>query len=345
MENPAAILIAPGKINVEELVLPPLQDDWVLVQTAAVGICGTDLGLFDGSNEYLQMGRISYPIVPGHEFCGTVVEIGKAVKQVQVGDKVTSEIHIGCGACRECRSGRYNLCKAMRRLGIGDISGAMARYLNVPQRFIHKLPSDLTIEQGILIEPLSVALYALDRAGIKTGDKVLIFGPGPIGLIICHLARWAGAAEIGVVGRPNDFERLNMALKFGANFSYTSEEELLQSNLTEWADIVFEVTGHAEIVPRIMNFVRKGGTLGLVGLYPKLCDHLDLNQIVAQEKKVIGGLGSPGVWERSIALLKGNRIELNPLISHRFDITKADIAFDTAYRRGGNVMKVMVTFS
>ena len=138
MKNFAAVITQPKTIELKETQLPELRPGWVLVKTEAVGICGTDLELYDGSLGYVQSGRVKYPLVPGHEFCGQVIAVGDKAAGVCVGDRVVSEVHIGCGSCHYCRAGRYNLCPDMQRLGIGDLPGAIATYVQVPVRLCTK---------------------------------------------------------------------------------------------------------------------------------------------------------------------------------------------------------------
>ena len=164
IQNTVASISEPLTIKHATSDVPELRPREVLVEVEIAGICGTDLEIFDGSLNYIKSGRIAYPIVPGHEFYGEIVAVGSEVANFKVGDKVSSEIHIGCGACEACRRGRYNLCQCMQRLGIGDLPGAMARYVVAPERFLHKIPPELSAEQAVLLEPMSVgSLCAVSR--------------------------------------------------------------------------------------------------------------------------------------------------------------------------------------
>ena len=263
---------------------------------------------------------------------------------IGVGDRVVSEVHIGCGACHDCRAGRYNLCPDMQRLGIGDLPGAFATYVQAPVRFVHKIPDTLPVEKAVLIEPTSVCLHALNRAGLKGGDKILIFGPGPIGLITCALAECLGASAIALVGTDADQDRLQLGVQMGAKrvISVPQDDAVLEEYL-EWADIVVEATGQAAVVSRAFRYIRKGGTLLLIGLHRELGRNIDYNQIIAQEKTVVGCLGSPAVWGKSIALIDSGKIDLSPLITHRYSIAEAAQAFHNTYQRADHVIKAIIT--
>ncbi|MDR3588674.1 MAG: alcohol dehydrogenase catalytic domain-containing protein [Negativicutes bacterium] len=343
MKNLAAVVTKPKTIEIKETELPQLQPGWVQIKIEAVGICGTDLELYDGSLGYVRSGRVKYPLVPGHEFCGRVVAVGEKTAGVEVGDRVVAEVHIGCGACHYCRCGRYNLCPDMQRLGIGDLPGAIARFVQAPVRFVHKIPDNLALEKAVLIEPTSVCLHALYRANLKGGDNVLIFGPGPIGLITCALADCLGAAGIALVGTETDQGRLQLGARLGAGrlISVPKDDAALEEYL-EWADIVVEATGQAQVVPQAFRYLKKGGTLLLVGLHRQLGSDIDYNQIIAQEKTVVGCLGSPAVWGKSIALLQSGKFDLSPLITHRYPLADAAQAFHNTYRRLDGVIKAVI---
>src|SRR3954468_18917955 len=194
----------------------------LLIAPSAVGICGTDIEIFDGSLAYFRMGLAEYPIVPGHEWTGTVVDVGSGVTGFTAGDRVVGEVAIGCGVCVRCRAGRRHLCAKRTETGIVHMDGAMASRLVFPSGFAHRV--ELEPRAGALVEPTSVALHAV-RRGRVAGQRVLIVGAGPIGLLAAQCARAEGAAEVVVSDTREDRLTLAAAPGFPPAAALPDDEE------------------------------------------------------------------------------------------------------------------------
>src|SRR3954463_14050866 len=191
-----AVLHAPGEIRIEERERPEPGPREVLVQITAVGVCGSDV-------HYYEHGRIGpfvvdAPLILGHESAGRVVELGPGATKHAVGDRVTLEPGVPCGRCRECRAGRYNLCADVRFFATPPIDGAFADFVAIHEDFAFALPDSISDEAGALMEPLSVGIWACQKANVSAGDRVLVTGAGPIGLLAAQCARAFGATEIAV---------------------------------------------------------------------------------------------------------------------------------------------------
>ncbi len=190
--------LKPGAVELRELPRPrDLSDDEVLLRTGAVGVCGSEVHQYHNTHSW----PVNVPVVLGHEFCGVVARVGKAVRGFREGDRVTSETAARiCGQCIYCRTGEYNLCP--ERLGFGyGVDGAMAEFVKAPARCLHHLPDSVPFEKAALTEPCSVAYNATCvKTHIRPGDSVLLFGPGPIGLLCLALAKLSGAGWLGVPG-------------------------------------------------------------------------------------------------------------------------------------------------
>ena len=209
MTNRAAVLHAPGDVRIEDRPMPEPGPLDVLVEIAAVGVCGSDVHYYEHGR--IQTRIVRGPHVLGHESAGRVVAVGERVSKHGVGDRVTLEPGLPCGRCRECRTGAYNLCQDVKFLGAPPTDGAFTRYLAMHEDFAHALPDGLSDEAGALMEPLSVALWACERAGVSAGDRVLVTGAGPIGQLSAQVAAARGATEI-VVTDVNP-HRLELALR------------------------------------------------------------------------------------------------------------------------------------
>src|SRR4051794_35621336 len=180
----------------------------LLIAPSAVGICGTDIEIFEGSLAYFRMGIAQYPIVPGHEWTGTVVEVGRGVSGFAPGDRVVGEVAIGCGVCVRCRAGRMHLCARRTETGIVHMDGAMASRMRFPAAYAHRVD----FEGAALVEPTSVALHAV-RRGRVGGQSVLVVGAGPIGLLVPQCAHAEGASSVVIADRRED--RLTLAAAVG----------------------------------------------------------------------------------------------------------------------------------
>ncbi len=234
MTNRAAVLHAIGDVRIEERPMPEPGPLDVLVEIAAVGVCGSDVHYYEHGR--IQTRIVRGPHVLGHESAGRVVAVGERVSKHAVGDRVTLEPGLPCGRCRECRTGVYNLCQDVKFLGAPPTDGAFTRYLAMHEDFAHALPDGLSDEAGALMEPLSVALWACERAGVSAGDRVLVTGAGPIGQLSAQAAAARGATEI-VVTDVNE-HRLELALRTGATHAVQAGEQPPE------ADVLIECSGH-----------------------------------------------------------------------------------------------------
>src|SRR5215208_1148824 len=208
----AAVLHAPGEIRIEERERPSPGPREVLVKITAVGVCGSDV-------HYYEHGRIGpfvveAPLVLGHESAGRVVELGEGATRHAVGDRVALEPGVPCGRCRECRAGRYNLCADVRFFATPPVDGAFAEYVTIHEDFAFGLPDSLSDQEGALMEPLSVGVWACRKAEVSAGDRVLVTGAGPIGQLAMQCALAFGATEVTVSDvNPH---RLELARRTGA---------------------------------------------------------------------------------------------------------------------------------
>src|SRR2546429_5602395 len=196
MNNQAAVLYAPHDIRIEERPVPKPGPREVLIEIKAVGVCGSDY-------HYYEHGRIgSYivlqPLILGHESAGVIVDVGEGVNKSRIGERVAIEPGIPDGTCEQCRTGHYNLCQNVRFFGTPPIDGAFANYVTVPTQFAYTLPDNMSNEEGALIEPLSVGLWACRKARLRGGDHVLITGAGPVGMLAMKVAYALGVAPVTI---------------------------------------------------------------------------------------------------------------------------------------------------
>lgn len=330
---------AAGVAEVRTVDVPAVKPGWVLCRVEAMGICGTDVEIFTGEQPYLKAGTMRYPVVPGHEWVGRVAAVGEGVTGWTPGDRVTGETHIGCGECEECLTGRYSSCGAMLRVGIGGLPGACGEYILLPSKALHHLPEDLPALQAILLEPATVVHNALIRAGFNGGERVVIYGPGTLGLLAVSVARALGAGDVTLVGTRES--RLAIGRSLGADRTVNVREDPeAAARLSGSADVVLEATGSTDGFAAALATLRKSGVLCVVSLYKSPAAELDLNRLVTANLRVSGSLGGPGVWEKTIRLMVGGRIRTEGIVTHRFPLERLAEAFETAHARAGGAIKV-----
>lgn len=244
----AIAITAPNQLELIEIADPTPGNSEVVVEVAAVGICGTDLHIFEG--EFAP----KLPIVPGHEMSGEVVAIGSAVTGVKVGDRVAVDPSLHCGECFYCRRARGNLCENWNALGV-TFPGAAAQYLLSPQKNIHKLPSSVDLKSAALIEPLSCAVRGFDQLPRNPGSHYLIYGSGTMGLMMAELARVNGAASVSIVDL--NLEKLKTATILGFTNTAQSADQFDQPR---GFDVVIDCTGVTAAIKDGLKHVMPGGT-------------------------------------------------------------------------------------
>ncbi|MFW5692897.1 MAG: zinc-dependent alcohol dehydrogenase [Thermoguttaceae bacterium] len=312
----ALVLTEYNRFEVQDRPAPRPADGEVLLRVAACGICGSDIHGVDGST-----GRRQPPLVMGHEAAGTIAEVGRNVEGWNVGDRVTFDSTIYCGRCWFCRRGQINLCDHRRVLGVScdeyRRDGAFAEYVAVPQRILYRLPDAVTFEQAAMVEPLSIALHAVHRAGIRLDDTAVVVGTGMIGLLVVQALRAAGCGQI--LGVDLDPRRLDLACRLGADAGLRADTtdvpgEVLRRTRNRGADAAFEVVGNSAALQTAAACLRRGGRLALVGnLVPEV--EFPLQAAVTREWNVYGSCASCGEYPACLNLMARGTVDVRPLIS------------------------------
>jgi 2-desacetyl-2-hydroxyethyl bacteriochlorophyllide A dehydrogenase len=301
----------------------------LLIAPTAVGICGTDVEIFEGSLVYFREGWARYPIVPGHEWVGEVVEVGAGVSGFAAGDQVTGETPLGCGRCARCRAGAYHLCALRTETGILNRDGAMATRLVFPAAAAHQA-GGIPARAAALVEPASVALNGV-RRGAVAGRRALVVGAGTIGLLAAQCARAEDAAAVTVTDTRPD--RLALAAKLGFPAHATDAGE-------DAYDAVLLCAGGPAALDFALRTVRPGGTVVVLGLSGTATVPVDMDGAVVRDLVVHGVLGSPHVWPDAIELVRAGRIETEPLVSGTYGLDSAREALERLTLPGS--LKVLI---
>lgn len=281
-------------------------------------------------------------IVLGHESAGIVESCGEDVKHLRVGDRVALEPGVGCNTCETCRSGRYNLCDSMRFAATPPYDGTLSTFYCLPEECCHKLPPHISMREGALVEPLSIAVHCCGLAGNLQGRTVAVFGAGPIGLLCCAVARAFGAAKLVIVDVVDS--RLEFAKGFGASQTYkmqsqspeaNAERLLAETGLEGGANVVIDATGAEPCIECGVAVLQRGGTFIQAGLgSPRIS--FPIGQICDKEATLKGSFRyGPGDYKLAIELLNSNRIRLGDLITHEFSFSEAEKAFNNVAGRSG----------
>ncbi|MBE2314460.1 alcohol dehydrogenase catalytic domain-containing protein [Solirubrobacter sp. CPCC 204708] len=299
----------------------------LLIAPTAVGICGTDVEIFEGSLAYFRMGIAEYPIVPGHEWTGVVVDVGKGVEGFSAGDQIVGEVAIGCGVCVRCRAGRSHLCARRTETGIVHMDGAMASRMVFPAAYAHVVPFES--RAAALVEPTSVALHGVTR-GRVAGQHVVVIGIGPIGLLAAQIARAHGAASVVVSDTRAD--RLELAATLGFD-TFTPVGE-------DGPDVALLCAGGQGAIRAAFEAVRPGGTVVALGLSGRPEIPFDWDGLVVRDIDLIGVLGSVGYWDGAIELIASGAVQTAPLVTQTFGIEHARDAIERLVDPGS--LKVLV---
>lgn len=356
----AAVLEGPCEIVVRDIPDPVCGDDDIVIRVVAAGICGSDLHAYTGA--FAQPGQVL-----GHEFSGTVVEAGRRVAGIAVGDRVTGSPAVDCEHCPRCREGNPLLCQNQAGNVIGaGLPGAFAEYLRIPRarlgRSVFHLPAGLDWVAGATAEPLGVGLHVAHLARVRPTETAVVLGLGPIGLYAVQGLRASGAGR--VVGIDTQPARLALAERFGAvvhdagagdsvarvaaltgggGSAYGDSAEGAAAGAS--ADVVCECSGIPAVLGQALAMVRRGGRLVVVALYEQRAE-LDMNQVVVKELDLRGSFGyGSGAWAglgEALDLLAAGTVDSHSLVSHRFALEDAAEAFRVQAARGAAV-KVMLT--
>lgn len=301
------IFEAPGKGEIRELAERRPATGEVLVRVKYCGVCGTDMNIWRGTD------RSERNIVLGHEYCGTIVEVGAGVAGFQVGDRVAIDPNIPCQKCEPCRKGRINLCTALKALGV-DIDGGFEEYCCVPENQLYLLPDSLSWEQAALMEPVACALNGINRADIAIGDDVLILGGGPMGLLMVQLARLRGAGHVILCERMDS--RRQIGLQTGADAVYANLEDCQFP--AGAPHVVIECIGNPQTQQAALELVKPGGSVVLFGDGDLTKAFTVPSQLFyAKELTARGAALNPFTHDQAFRLIASGRMQLEPLVSRK----------------------------
>jgi threonine dehydrogenase-like Zn-dependent dehydrogenase len=339
----ALVLDKYNELNYRDFPDPEIQPGEVLIEVKACGICGSDVHGMDGST-----GRRKPPLIMGHEASGVIIETGSDVKNWNQGDRVTFDSTIYPLNDWFTLKGRYNLSDNRQVLGVspGEYRrhGAFAEKVAVPQHILHRIPENVSFEEAAMVEPIAVAAHAINVSALKPGCSALVVGAGMVGVFVVQLLKLFGANP--VIAIDIDDQKLDLAKKFGADFTFNSKEKnstekILELTKNRGADFAFEVVGISETVQTGIENTRKGGTVILVGnLSPQI--KFPLQQVVTREITVQGSCAINGEYELVLDLLSNKKVDVSPLISAVAPLSEGADWFERLYNKKPALNKVIL---
>ena len=327
---------APSRVAYREVDAPLVGPDDVLVRSQEAGLCRTDIEVMTG--QFTDPRWVRFPVIPGHEWSGTVVGVGSAVTSVCAGDRVVSEGMVTCGRCAPCRRGETQWCERIEALGFTR-PGGYAELVAVPERVVHRLPDHVSFDAGVLVEPASVVLHGVEKARPQPGESAAVIGVGTLGSLAIALLALHSPSRIVAYGVRE--EELELARRLGATEVVLSGEgEPARAEM----DLVVETAGVPEAVELATQLCRPGGRavlLGIAGEGRTLTLPSDL--LVGKDMALIGSIAYPAAtWSRVVELLADGVLELDRIVTHRFPIGDFEDAIALMDDRRGIVAKIVL---
>jgi threonine dehydrogenase-like Zn-dependent dehydrogenase len=337
----AAVFEKVGVIKVKEVPVPEISDDEVLIKVKNTGICGTDWSIYNG---WYSADKL--PMIAGHEFSGVVEKIGKNANGFQAGDRVTADINMSCGTCFYCLRGQKLLCDSFTQLGI-HTDGTFAEYVKAPAALLHKLPDNMSFEEGAFIEPVSCVIHAAKAMDACLGSSVAIIGCG-LGVLHARMAVLRACAPVIIFG--DNRKRLQIAKNMGADYAIHIDDvadpvaEVMRLTDGRGADYAIEAVGTVKTYEQAFAMLRRGGRLSAFGITGEQ-DVMNIRpfEFVLGEKKVTGSCAGVGAdWPDAITLISNGRINPKPLFSLKVPLEDLEWALHEL-RRDSSLFKVFVS--
>ncbi|MBP1994075.1 zinc-dependent alcohol dehydrogenase family protein [Paenibacillus eucommiae] len=314
----ALVIEGPNQAVIKEVPYPKPGPGEITVKVEHIGICGTDIHIFRG--EYVS----PFPIIPGHEFSGTVFEIGEGVTAWEIGERVSAEPNISCNACRFCLTQRPNMCENWNAVGV-TLNGAMAEFVVVPARLAVKLPDSMDFETAAFIEPMACVVHGLNRLQIKIGDRVLLFGAGAMGQQLIQSIARSGASELVVVDISK--AKLDVAMKYGATKAVESrnlDAELGDCKGSNGFDIVIDATGIPKIIEQALDYMGQTAKylqFGVTAMHDQI--QIEPFKLFKNDWTIMGSMATNNTFLPAFQWLNEKRVEVKPLISKTISLEEA----------------------
>jgi len=331
----AVVFPSASQIEIQQVADPRCGEEEVIVEVISTGICGTDIHIY--RNEYMS----TFPLIPGHEFHGRVVEVGKQVTTLRVGDHVAVDPNLYCGKCSRCRNKQFVQCLNLSVVGVTR-DGAFAEYIAVPEKACYALPDGMTNQQAAFVEPLACVVYAMQRLRVYPASRVLIVGAGPMGLLLTQTLRHNGASFIAVTEKQP--QRLQLALEMGVNAIVSADAEQDQ-HLAEVSadgfDLVIDATGVPSVIAKSFDYLKAGGQFLQFGVAPMGAKiEIEPYKIFRYDWTILGSFALSYTFQPAIDWLASGAVDVSKLVSHTVPMRQFSEAFNLF--SAGQTLKVHI---
>lgn len=333
------VMTEPGKIIFREIEVPPVGDDQVKIKMMNIGVCGSDIHVYHGKHPFTK-----YPVTQGHEVSGQVVELGKNVTRLHVGQKVTVEPQVTCGKCYPCRHGKYNLCEELKVMGF-QTTGMASEFFVVDESKVTELPEDMSYVHGAMIEPLAVAVHAVKQMGDVTGMKIAVLGAGPIGNLVAQTAKGMGAEKVMITDVSQ--LRLDIAKKCGVDVCVNTKDvdfgdAMVEAFGPDKADVIYDCAGNNITMGQAIKYARKGSVIVLVAVFAGMAE-VDL--AVANDHEL--DIKSTMMYRHddyidAIKLVNEKKVDLEPLVTKQFPFEQYLDAYKFIDEHREEAMKIII---
>lgn len=345
----AITVYGPRDARMETVKKPLATGDMIVARVLRTGVCATDQSIYTGESSFIRSGEITYPCRFGHEWAGVVESVGPDVKDFKPGDRVYSDNFVTCGACDACKSGDYMSCPSIWSVGtVNCWDGCYAEYMQIPERHVYHLPDELSMDEGALIEPASIAYDAFRGVTLTEKDTAVVFGTGAIGMVAVWLAKYYGAGRVVLVGRSDD--KLEVGTRVGADFVINGKKEDAVARIKELslggkgADLIIETSGSPSALKDSIACAARYARISVVSFYERNIDDLPIDPLVLGCFAMVGAAGRYGNAPEVCEIMKNNPVKLTPVFTHHVPFENALDVFENEDKYHGTKIKAMITF-
>lgn len=340
------VLTGLGRMQMIDAPKPELKaDNDVLIRVTNVGVCGSDIHYYTQGKIGSQV--VEFPFAVGHETAGVVESVGAAVTRVKPGDRIAIDPAVSCWSCDQCLAGRPHTCRKLKFLGCpGQLEGSLTEYIVMPERSCYLLDDELTLDEGVLSEPLAIGVYAVNQSVALAGKTIGVFGFGPIGMSVMLAAKAKGGEKFFVSDLVK--ERINTAAKMGASWTGAGDDPSMNTSIKEQEpsllDVIFECCGKQEAIDQAVELLKPGGKLMIIGIPEFSRWSFDVDQLRRKEITICNVRRQNECVDETLKLMRTGAIDAKPMITHRFPFEQTQAAFDLVKNYQDGVMKAMIDF-
>ncbi len=344
----AITVYGPRDARMETVPKPEAIGDMVVAKVCRTGVCATDQSIYTGDSSFIRSGEIKYPVRFGHEWAGIVEAVGPDVKDIRVGDRIYGDNFVACGKCEACKRQDYMSCPTIWSVGtVNTWDGCYAEYMQMPERHVYKLPDELSMDEGALIEPASIAYDAFRGVTLTKKDTAVVYGTGAIGMVAAWLAKYYGAGQVILVGR-ND-EKLAVGLEIGADKVINGRKEDAVKRIKELTDgkganLVIETSGSASALRDSIAACTRYARISVVSFYERDVDGLPIDPLVLGCLSMVGAAGRYGNAPAVCEIMRKNPVKLTPIFTHHVPFEDTLDIFANEDKYHGAKIKAMIAF-